>query len=530
MPFPNVTAIEAAWVLLIVAAPALCWRCGQASGVGGAPTAAAVVASLVLAVAAVAQRGDEPLHANGHAWREAREVLMPVGVRLHGVAPFMHGKGGIALAWVVAAVERRLTGRTRPFLVSRVAGAAAAGGAALLASMLVQSPWAGLAAGTAVALMPLARMLAVSGSALAIPEWILPASLALLLAAGTSGSRALLAGATLAIALGTLSHTAMLAWPAASVVAWLIVARRETRESWPAAVALAVVGVAWLAQVDTTYGMVAERDSSEGFLAAALRGFELRNLFLSPHWVSPVLAPLLVLFVAVHLRRERWAPMAASIAAAAIVAPPFFAVTTCSSDAVRYQGALVGLAASLAVAGAWRVPLARWLGRGGAALARAGVVAALVALPRPAMQEPPDPATVEHRLVVDAARRMSPGTLVILPAGRWFQGMVITDFPDFLLPPGSRVLLQDDPRIAQHRGPRLLYLGLACVSWVSGEPGAPSGDHPTGMRPECRALRADARPWMVRSLGAADLPREDDGQPWTYHVLSLDEPFGFFEP
>src|SRR5262245_19888199 len=206
----DIRVIQVGWALLILGGPALCWLCGRAIGVGGARALLAVGTSIALALAAVALRGDEPLHANGHAWREGREVLLPVGVRGHGLAPFIHGKGGISLQWLVADVERGLGGTANPFRISRVAGAAAAGSAALLTIVLVRSVWAGVAAGGVLALMPLARMLAVSGSALAIPAWILPWSLALVLAAGFSGSRALMAGAALAAALGTLSHTAML--------------------------------------------------------------------------------------------------------------------------------------------------------------------------------------------------------------------------------------------------------------------------------------------------------------------------------
>src|SRR5262249_55300006 len=160
--------------------PALCWLCGRAVGVGGGRTLLAVGASIAIALVAVAQRGDEPLHANGHAWREAREVLMAMGGRGDGLAPFLHGKAGISLQWLIAEVERWLSGTANPFRVSRVAGPASAGGAALLTIVLVRSAWAGVATGGVVALMPLARTLAVSGSPLTIAAWILPWSLALL--------------------------------------------------------------------------------------------------------------------------------------------------------------------------------------------------------------------------------------------------------------------------------------------------------------------------------------------------------------
>ena len=525
----DVTVIQAGWVLLILSAPALCWLCGRAVGVSGTRTLLAVTASIALAVVAVARRGDEPLHANGHAWREAREVLMNDGIRRDALAPFIHGKGGIALQWLVADLERAITGTANPFRISRVAGAAAAGGTALLAIVLTRSVWAGLAAGGVLAVMPLARMLAVSGSALAIPAWIVPWSLALLLAAGQSPPLALLAGAAVAAALGTLSHTAMLAWPPALLVAWALAARRDVRESVAAVATLLVVGIAWIAQVATCYAMIADRNEGAGLLAYVRHGFLTHNLFVDPSWVSPALVPLVLAWVVLNLQRQRWQMMAASVLPVALVAIPLFAVANCSSDAVRYQGALLTAVTALAVAGLWRIAS---FARGAAVRTAlcAGVLTALAALPLPSMQQPVDPSAVEHRLVLDAARRMQPGTIVVIPSGRFGGGSVLTDFPDFVLPAGSRVIRNDAFHVGDTGARRLLYLGLACVSWARDESDTPDRGHATGMRPECRALRGEARPWVVRSLTAADIPRGRDDEPWTFHDLSLDEAFGFFEP
>jgi hypothetical protein len=112
---------------------------------------------------------------------------------------------------------------------------------------------------------------------------------------------------------------------------------------------------------------------------------------------------------------------------------------------------------------------------------------------------------------------------VVLPKSRFEQGRVIADFPDFLLPADSRVVMAEDPRAQQGGGRRILYLGLACISW--------DDDDATvrGMRPECQALRRQAQPWVVRTLGSEDMPRSRDGAVWTFHRLSLGVPFGFFE-
>jgi hypothetical protein len=118
---------------------------------------------------------------------------------------------------------------------------------------------------------------------------------------------------------------------------------------------------------------------------------------------------------------------------------------------------------------------------------------------------------------------MDPGTLVILPKGRFDQGRIIPDFPDFLLPENSRVVFEGDPRIEAHAVQRLVYLGLACISWNDSD-GAGLSD----VRPECRALRNQAQPWAVRTLRSEDLPRSRDGGIWTFHRLATGVPFGFF--
>jgi hypothetical protein len=521
----DVRVMQIGWALLILASPVLYWRGGSCVGVGGRSTLIAVALSVALALAATWQRGDEPLHANGHAWREAREVLAPWGVRANGLSPFMHGKGSIALQWLLADVEQSLTGTANPLRISRAAAAAAAGATAFLVIVLARSPWAGLAAGCVFAFMPLGQTLAVSGSVLVIPAWLLPLSLALLIAAAGSGDRVLLLGAALAAALGTLSHTAMLAWPPALVAAWLVIARRDIRFSPAALPAISLVALAWALQAANCYEMISGRNEDSGLLEAAQHALLERDLFIDPRWVSPALPAMLALWVVGSLVRRQLATLAASMLALAIVALPFFAVATCSSDAVRYQGALLGLVTSLAVAGLWQIPLSHWIGGTGAALLRTALLATLVVLPLASNQPPTDPVAVEHKLVEEAVRRMQPGTLIVLPQGRLDQNRIIPDFPDFLLPDGSRVTFEGDPRIELHKGPRLNYVGLACISWNEDV-----GPESSALRPECRGLLKNAHPWAVRSLELDDLPRGRNGDVWAFHRLATGVPFGFFAP
>jgi hypothetical protein len=515
--------IQAVWAILILMSPLLCWRCAQAVGIAGTRVLMTTAVAILLAAASTWRFPDEPLHANGHAWREAREVLMPWGERSTGGEPFIHGQGGIALQWLLAAGEMRLTGEANPFHISRYAGAAAAGAVALLAAVLVGAWPAGLAAGCVFALMPLAHMVMLSGSALMIPAWILPWSLALLIAAGKSGDRLLLAGAILAAGLGTLSHTAMLAWPPALLVAWLLVARR--RVSLFAVGAFLLLGAAMFVQLTNVFDMIASRNEgpSGGLMGEALRGLRNYNLFIDSHWVSPLLPPMFVIWLLNAFRRGRLAITLASVVPLVIVAAPFFAVIQCSSDAVRYQGALLPWITSLAVAGLWSLPVPARLARG-VNVVRVALLATLVLMPPASRRPPTDPVAAEHHLVADAVGRMQPGTLVVLPKGRFETDKVIPDFPDFMLPENSRVVFEGDPRIDTHVGQRLAYLGLACVSGFD-----TNGKELSELRPECRRLRDQARPWAVRTLTVDDLPRSPDGEIWTFHQLAVGVPFGFFE-
>jgi hypothetical protein len=101
---------------------------------------------------------------------------------------------------------------------------------------------------------------------------------------------------------------------------------------------------------------------------------------------------------------------------------------------------------------------------------------------------------------------------------------VLYDFPDFLLPTESRVVVAGDPAIASHPGATIYYLGLACISFDDR-----SEEVPRDLRTECRALRDSGTPWMVTSIAPEALPsRLDQDEPWTYHRLATGVPFGFF--
>ncbi|MEO8603081.1 MAG: hypothetical protein ABI629_10950 [bacterium] len=266
------------------------------------------------------------------------------------------------------------------------------------------------------------------------------------------------------------------------------------------------------------------QESGFSFLAGAQLGIFSRDLLTDRRWISPLLLPLMLLAGLGVQRRQQRPPLGALLAAAILGSLPFFVVATCSSDAVRYQGALLGLFISLAVVGLWAIPLPARFGRGAPAALRLAALAALVLLPSTL---PLDPAVVEHRLVEDAVTRIAPGTLIVLPRDPHQPAHVNFDFPDFLLPAQALVVFDGDPALQAHDGPRLYYLGLACLSGEQGD----GADAAAAMRPECRALRDASQPWAVTTLHPQDIPHLPySATPWTFFHLTTDVPFGFFAP
>ena len=516
---PDVRWLQAAWLLLFLVSPVVCRRAARAAGVAVNPTlllaGTAVIASLLL----TADQPDQPLHANGHAWREAREVLLPWGIRSTGASPYLHGRSGIALQWLLAGLQHSIDGSADPFVISRYATAAAAGATTLLATVAAGSLLPGAAAGLLFLLQPLTGALAPSGSPLAIASAVLPWSFALLLTAGVSGDRWLLLAAAGSAALGVMSHSALAALPPAYLVSWLLLSGRRIRLSPVTLISVALLIAALVAELAQIGPMLAARDQDSGLFLGSWMGVSGANLLLDSRWVVPLLLPAALVAPLVSIGRRR--RMFALLLATVIAAVPFFAVTACSSDAVRYQAPLIPCVAALAAAGVWLALVgtfrgrSRWIPAVVYSLIVSGMLLPLRRLPVPPM----DPAAIEHALVVEAGPRIAPGSLILLPPQR--MDGVISDFPDFLLPRGTRVAFAGDPAVAGHTGPRLLYLGLACIS------GEGLGAE---MRQECQALRGNAQPWLVRALRRDDLPTRADGTIWSFHPLATDVPFGFFVP
>ena len=60
-----------------------------------------------------------------HPYYAYEEVLAPFGGHSPSPDIFLHGRGAISLQWLLASVERTLTGTVDPFRISRIAAAAA---------------------------------------------------------------------------------------------------------------------------------------------------------------------------------------------------------------------------------------------------------------------------------------------------------------------------------------------------------------------------------------------------------------------
>lgn len=512
--------LQIAWAVLLLGSPFLLAQVARVLAISTTRLFLAALLSAVVASAAIWTQPDEPLHANGHAWREAREVMAPWHGGADTAGPFLHGRGGIALQWLVAGTELAFSGNADPLRISRISHPLAAAAACILAIVLTGAPAAGLFAGIVVALLPLARMLALSGSNLAIAAWILPWSLALFLTGVREWDTRLMAGAATATALGTLSHTAMLSWVPALGAASFFMQKGTSPRLGVLVPAMSAVLAAWYMQADNTLSMVLDRSSAtgSGLLEAARGGLLSHNLFFDPHWVSPFLPPLLLLAVLAGLWREQRS-LRAAVCALAVASPPFFAVTTCSSDAIRYQAPLLGLISGIVTAGLWNI--SRFAAVRTAIVCRIAILAGLVAIPLPTRQQPLDPVAVEHGLVTRAFAHMPAHSLIVLPRGRFPH--VIPEFPDFLLPQGISTAAAGDPFIERFEGPVFVYLGLACISFDG-----PGDTPPAQMRPECQPLRENTTPWAVSSLRADELPYGSDGKPWTFHRLAEEVPFGFF--
>jgi hypothetical protein len=512
-------ALQLGWLLLAVAALPLAVLCGNTLAVPARQAVLVVLAPFVLSLALTWSRPSAPPHANGHAWREAREVMAPWEGGQRGMSPYLHGRGGIAAQWTIAALQR-LVGLPRDPLAgtTRVPIAAACGGTALLVLVITRRSGAALLGGVLFALASLSRTLAVSGSSLAITAAAFPWSLALSLAALRSGSVPLLAAASIAAALASSSHTAALSWlPAVSLACWLG-DRDGPRLSFRRWIPWTAVPLgAWLFHLVGQASMLAERNARTPLLGQMLDSWH-HGVLVDPSWTSPALLVLAVgsAFAAVrcHARSGRLATLAALV----VACPPFLTPNVCASDAVRYQTCLLPLIVALASDGL--VIAAQWLGRalGARPLLPAGVLATACLVPFE-LPRPPDLAIVEHEFVSAVVGHVPSPAVVVLPERRDWR--VRHDFPDFLLPRGV-VVMDTAEQTGPAAGPRLVYAGVACASWPRDASAQVAARDPGGLRPECRELIAGATPWRTFVLQPSDLP------PRTYHDVATGIRLGFF--
>ena len=531
--------LQACWLVLLGLFVPLASRAGRLAGAGAGSTVAAAL--LAAGVALFLEAGQPPraLHPNGHAWREGRELLSPFGVPdLGGINPYLHGRGGLALQWLVLPRPAGLSPaspsgkRPDPLGAAKLPLALAAASTALLAIVLTGRTWPGLLAGLLSAIHPLSLLLGSSGSTLSPAAFVLPLSLALLVAAKGSSDRLLIAGAGLAGVLAVSSHSAAIFWPAGLAAAWLVLpAMPEERRSgrWLLLAASGLVVVEWAFQVDSVLRMTMEGVLTGAATAAdagwkAFRFLPRDVLLANARWSPLVLLPLALL--ALH-GWTRDLPARRSLAAGSallLACVPFLAPHACLSDLVRYQGTLVGLLSALGAAGVARASVL--FGR-----SAAGALSLLWLLSVPPVSAlPVEPDVLENAFLSRVLPLLRPGTLVELPP-RDLGGNVIAEFPFWLLPEGASAARTGSPETAGHTGPHLAYAGLACVSRsLEDRRGAPEGPPAPGMRPACRRLLDRAHPFRTMEISSVDVPLRGHGEPWTFLSIAPGERFGLFVP
>lgn len=528
--------LQAAWLLLLVLFVPLAFRSGRAAGTGGVASVAAALLPAAFALLLQAGQPARPLHPNGHAWREARELLSPLGVRdLGGLNPYQHGRGGLALQWLALPRPAGLLPASSrplpcPLDAGRVPIVLAAAATALLGTVLTGRAGAGLLAGLLSALHPLSLFLGSSGSTLSAAAFALPLSLALLVSAKASGDRALFAGAGLAAALATSSHSAAVLWPFALAAAWLALPPQPSGKTFgkplllAAATLVAAEGVFQLASVlDLGAGAPGGGAVAAGSLARQLPRFLPREVLLANGGWSPLVLPALALLAACGAKGDpRRRPGLASALALGVGSLPFLSPHGCLSDLVRYQAPLVGILCALGAAGLVRA--SELLGR---SVGPALVLLWLLTTP-PASSLPVEPDVAEQAFLAQVLPSLAPGTLVEIPP-RALGENVLAEFPDTLVPPGVSVARAGSPEAAAHGGPRVAWVGLACFSrpWPETRPSAVKPAW-SGLRPECAPLLEGRHSLLTTTLSPAEIPLRGNGAPWTFLSVPAAARYGFW--
>jgi hypothetical protein len=510
--------LQTGWLLLAIAALPLAAVCARTLGLPAWRGALVVVAPFALSLGLTIGRAPAPLHANGHAWREAREVMAPDG-RCRECNRLLHGRGGFAAQRTIVAVQQWAGRPPDPLAgTTRVPVAAAAAGTALLVLVMTGRSGLALLAGALFALAPLSRSLAVSGSSLAVTAAALPWSLALALAARRSGRLPLVAAGGVAAALASTSHTAAVSWLPALVVAWPLAEPGERRPSFALGLPWFVLpAVAWTMHLVSQAPLLEERNAGGALLAQMSESWQ-RSVLLDPRWTAralPALAAGSALVAVLSRARSR---RLATLAALVVASAPFLTPNACLSDVVRYETCLLPLV--VALASDFVGTAGRWLGN--VLHVRPLVPQALLASTCLVPFGPPplaDLATVEHEFVSSAVGQLPSPARIVLPPRR--DRRVRHDFPDFLLPTGVSVVVAGEPA-EPAGGPRLVYAGVACASWPRDPSWGAAARDPSGLRPECRSLIAGATPWRTFVLHPSDLP------PRPYHEVATGVRLGFF--
>jgi hypothetical protein len=441
-----------------------------------------------------------PLHANAHGIAELRGLASPSS---NWMGPVESDRYGAAWRQLVRGVIQVWNGgATSVFAFSAVLSASAVLLLGLFAYQLTESRAASLVAAAGLAVHPAHVALSPSESPMGFAGMLFLLGLIAACAAPTLQGRLRIfawwsSGLALAAASELSVVTLLLPVAALLVVAGMQGARLwQERWSWILpALLVAVTMCLHLAALGPILDEAGARRAGP-LLQALIVGWKgHRNALLDATLSSPLLLPLALAGIVALALRGTWTRAFGLVAASAILIGGCSVIAVCRTDVIRYQpdgelllfalaGATVLLApfrVRSATAGLLGLLFVATSGRGLASVRTPLLDASAWKIIRAAEPELPPAATVHL-----ASRRM---------AG----GMVLNDFPEFLLQArGHRVRLDERPEAANGEG-CVVWLGPSCYSFTVDElaqGGLARAIHlgDAALRPECGALvqRIDA--------------------------------------
>lgn len=266
-------------------------------------------------------------------------------------------------------------------------------------------------------------------------------------------------------------------------------------------------------------------------------GMLLRGIgeFDAPHrlaaWMSssnilwdPTLTPLAVVPLALAgialMCRQRPITARSLVLAAILTIPLSFSVCACRTDALRYQTPthwIYYLFAAFSSSGPLPGLAKPYLKK--ALFAAVCLFIVATALPGLTLLKNGDEESQEYHFMRQVADPVGPTTFLWLPA-RTATRLLQTEFPNYVN--GLPLLRGKDPDPFDEKDSRLVYLGLDCYRWTSGEDVTETIDARSGLRKECLAACAGSKATILET--ALDAKPPSWGYQKRYWPLSRQHP------